>query len=74
MRVALTGGAGFVGSAVVGRLRADGHDVLVLDSLRADVHTDRGVAARERLEAVGAGLTVGDVRDPDAVARVLRRA
>ena len=73
MRVALTGGAGFVGSAVVGRLRADGHDVLVLDSLRADVHTDRGVAARERLEAVGAGLTVGDVRDPDAVARVLHR-
>ena len=74
MRVALTGGAGFVGSAVAGRLRADGHDVLVLDSLRADVHTDRGAAARERLEAVGAGLAVGDVRDPDAVARALHHA
>ena len=74
MRVVLTGGAGFVGCAVAGRLAADGHDVLVLDSLRADVHTDGGASSRERLESVGAGLTVGDVRDPDAVARVLRRA
>jgi len=74
MRVALTGGAGFVGGAVAGRLCADGHDVLVLDSLRADVHADRGAAARERLEAVGAGLTVGDVRDPEAVARALHHA
>src|SRR5690349_20294453 len=46
MRVALTGGAGFVGAAVAGRLCADGHDVLVLDSVRADVHADRGAAAR----------------------------
>ena len=74
MRVALTGGAGFVGRAVAGRLGADGHDVLVLDSLRADVHTDRGAAARERLAAVSAGLVVGDVRDPDAVARALHHA
>lgn len=74
MRVALTGGAGFVGGAVAGRLAADGHDVLVLDSLRTDVHTDGGASSRERLESVGAGLAVGDVRDPDAVARVLHRA
>lgn len=31
MRVAVTGGSGKLGRAVVARLRADGHDVLVLD-------------------------------------------
>ena len=43
MRVLLTGGAGFIGTHVLARLRAAGHDVVVLDSLRPDVH--RGAAA-----------------------------
>jgi dTDP-L-rhamnose 4-epimerase len=38
MRVLLTGGAGFIGTHVQARLRASGHDVVVLDSLRPDVH------------------------------------
>jgi UDP-glucose 4-epimerase len=39
MRYCLTGGAGFIGSALVKRLAADGHEVVVLDDMsrgRAD--------------------------------------
>jgi UDP-glucose 4-epimerase len=33
LKVLVTGGAGFVGSHIVGRLAADGHDVVILDDL-----------------------------------------
>jgi len=59
MRVLLTGGAGFIGTHVLRVLADRGHDVVVLDSLRSDVH--RGV-----MPAID-NLIVGDVRD----ARVL---
>ena len=36
--VLVTGGAGFIGAAVVDELQAAGRTVRVLDSLRADVH------------------------------------
>ncbi len=55
----LTGGAGFIGRHVLSEVLAGGHDVRVLDSLRADVH--RG--ARPEIP----GLQVGDVRDAAAV-------
>lgn len=59
MKVLLTGGAGFIGGHVDARLVADGHDVVVLDSLRKDVHKEPpGDTSR---------LIAADVRDADAV-------
>lgn len=67
MHVLVTGGAGFIGTASVGALVAAGHEVTVLDSLRADVHGGRP----PRLPAA-ARLVVGDVRDADLLPEVLR--
>jgi nucleoside-diphosphate-sugar epimerase len=67
VRVAVTGGAGYIGSGLVQELRAAGHEVVVLDSL---LHGGRGPA--EALE--GATLLVGDVRDAAARARLLNGA
>src|SRR5215471_17892623 len=39
MRVVVTGGAGFIGSHIVDQLAADGHDVVVLDSLDPAAHS-----------------------------------
>ncbi len=63
MRVVVTGGAGFIGSAVARHLSASGWDVLVVDNLRPDVHRDRGSAARRRLAASHVDLLDVDVRD-----------
>jgi len=57
MRVCVTGGAGFIGSHLVERLLADGHEVVVLDDLSTG-----------RLENLGAALdrvtfVEADVRD-----------
>jgi UDP-glucose 4-epimerase len=62
MRVLVTGGAGYIGSVIVARLTARGHDVVVYDSLF------RGHAA-----AVPAGVALvrGDVRDTAAVRAAL---
>jgi dTDP-L-rhamnose 4-epimerase len=62
MRVMLTGGAGFIGQHVHSTLIARGHDVLVLDSLRADVHSDPNAD----------GIHVADVRDADELDVALR--
>ncbi|MEV0788111.1 NAD-dependent epimerase/dehydratase family protein [Kribbella sp. NPDC050459] len=56
MRVLLTGGAGFIGRHVHDQLLAEGHEVTVLDSFRADVHAHRPEPRP--------GLIVGDIRDP----------
>jgi len=71
--VLATGGAGFIGQAVVYELVTALDQVVVLDSLRPDVHRDGGESQRRRLSAVGADLVVGDVRDAAAVAAALHR-
>lgn len=62
MHVLLTGGAGFIGQHVLAELRARGHTVRVLDSLRADVHRGKPWTPPEGVELIAA-----DVRDADAV-------
>jgi dTDP-glucose 4,6-dehydratase/UDP-glucose 4-epimerase len=59
MRYVVTGGAGFLGSALTRRLAGDGHEVRVFDDL------SRGRA--DRLAGVNCTLMEGDVRDPAAV-------
>lgn len=63
--ILVTGAAGFLGSAAVGRLVADGHRVLALDT-----SFERGrVAAHPAVETV-----VGDVRDEARVGELVGRA
>jgi dTDP-L-rhamnose 4-epimerase len=66
VRVLLTGGAGFIGRHVLNDLLARGHEVRVLDSLRADVHPDGKTG-----ELAGAELRVADIRDESAVESAL---
>lgn len=62
LKLLVTGGAGFIGSHLVSRLLADGHQVVVLDKLL------RGnKLSRESLRQVE--LIVGDVRDETTVMR-----
>ena len=63
MRVLVTGGLGFVGSHIVDALVAQGHGVVVLDSLVAHAGAVPDWACPE------ATMVVGDVRDPDAWSR-----
>lgn len=78
MKIVVTGGAGFIGSAVLRQLTqgdARGSDeIVVIDSLRPDVHRDGGDAARARLADVGVDLVVADVRDREIVTQTLRGA
>lgn len=67
MDVLLTGGAGFIGSAIADRLGRAGHRVRVLDALLPAVHPSG------RAPAVPAGVEFlhGDVRDRAIVERAL---
>jgi UDP-glucose 4-epimerase len=66
MRVAVTGGAGYIGSALVKRLVEDGNQVVSVDSL---LNGDYGP-----LKALGLGdkavLHVGDIRDGNKVEEI----
>jgi nucleoside-diphosphate-sugar epimerase len=58
---AVTGGSGFVGSHLVERLRAEGHEVVALA---------RSAAARRALEGLGARVVEGDLQDDGALAQL----
>jgi nucleoside-diphosphate-sugar epimerase len=65
MRVLVTGGAGFIGSAVVERLLTDDHDVVILDNFSNGSRDNlSGVESHPRLRDVIAG----DVADESVVA------
>jgi len=65
VRLLVTGGAGFIGAAIVEAALRAGHEVRVLDSLRADVH------GGEPAIPAGVEFVRGDVRDAETVARAL---
>ena len=71
MNVLVTGGAGFIGSHVAGRLMNEGHAVSVLDELN-DYYSP--VLKRKNLEEIGlAGSSRfhrGDICDEELVANV----
>jgi dTDP-L-rhamnose 4-epimerase len=69
MRILITGGAGFIGSHTCDRLVEDGHDVIVLDALARPVHLD----GRPSYLTSGVELYVGDVRNRELLANLLRR-
>src|ERR1700722_14208931 len=58
MKLLVTGGAGYIGSIVAGQLLAEGHEVVVLDSL------ERGHRAAVPSSA---RLVIADVCDRDAL-------
>ena len=62
-RVVVSGGAGFIGTRLVQRLLAGGHEVTVLDALIPSVH---GEDAAPPDEIRGARFLKGDVRYADA--------
>ncbi|KQV20023.1 MULTISPECIES: NAD(P)-dependent oxidoreductase [unclassified Kitasatospora] len=65
MEILLTGGAGFIGSAVATQLLRSGHQVRVLDALLPSVHREPPVLP------AGVEFRHGDVRDRDTVASAL---
>ncbi|MEV4347147.1 NAD-dependent epimerase/dehydratase family protein [Actinoplanes sp. NPDC049596] len=64
--ILVTGGAGFIGSAVAGALLAANHDVSVLDNGHPAVHNSPPTAPP------GARMHRADLRDRDAVSEALR--
>src|SRR5438552_16336041 len=71
-RVLITGGAGFVGSHLADALAAAGHELILFDNLEPQVHG--GSAPRPEYLDTNHRLERGDIRDPDALAPLVREA
>ncbi len=67
MRVMLTGGTGFIGSALCEHYLAEGHEVRTLAKLATDAERDNA----ERLRDAGVEVVVGDVTSREAVASAM---
>jgi len=67
MKKLVTGGAGFIGSHIVDRLLAEGHDVRVLDNLEQPTHR----AGEPVNLPVDVEFIQGDVRNSDDLVRAL---
>ncbi|MDE2027462.1 MAG: SDR family NAD(P)-dependent oxidoreductase [Candidatus Omnitrophica bacterium] len=68
MKILVTGGAGFIGSHLVDRLVAGGHDVRVFDNLDGPAHPESGIP---RYLNKNAQFIKGDVRDYDGFKKAL---
>ncbi|MGB0152109.1 MAG: NAD-dependent epimerase/dehydratase family protein [Candidatus Poseidoniaceae archaeon] len=66
VRLLVTGGAGFIGARCAALALESGHEVTVLDDLSTGLRSRMNA-----LEAVGARVVLGDVRDTNARARAL---
>ena len=64
MKILLTGGTGYIGSAVLARLREDGHDVVAL--VRSD-------ESAQKVRAAGAVPAIGDLTDREWLTAQLRQ-
>ena len=59
MKIGITGGAGFIGSNLVGQLIRSGHEVSVFDNFETGF--------RENLFSFSVNITQGDLKNIDAV-------
>ncbi|MBT7836095.1 MAG: NAD-dependent epimerase/dehydratase family protein, partial [Rhodospirillaceae bacterium] len=69
MNVMVTGGGGYVGSCLIPKLLAAGHDVTVLDLFIYGMEVFNGVGEHPNLHCIK-----GDIRDPKAVAKAVENA
>lgn len=64
MKILVTGGAGFIGSAIVPKLQNENHDVFVFDNL--------SFGNRAFIDVVDNHFFTGDIRDAEAVSKAIQ--